>query len=188
MKSIIKPGKILIIAFLMMTMALSQVNAQKFITKNGFISFHSETPIETIQAENNQVNAAMDIQTGDIVFKVLMKSFEFPKALMQEHFNENYVESDKYPNALLKGKIINIKDIDFNTPGTYDAIIDGDLTIHGVTNHINEKGTFQVLSPDQVQGESKFTIADYKIKIPKAVTENIAETVNVTVKIDMKKL
>ena len=83
-------------------------NAQKYITKNGYIKFYSETPIETIEAHNRQVNSALDRETGDFVFKVLMRSFEFEKALMQEHFNENYVESENFPNATFKGKVTNL--------------------------------------------------------------------------------
>jgi polyisoprenoid-binding protein YceI len=166
-----------------------QLHAQKFLTKNGHIKFYSETPIETIEADNQQVNAALDTQTGDLVFKVLMKSFQFEKALMQEHFNENYVESHKYPNATFTGIIGNHKDIDFKTPGTYNAIIEGDLTIHGVTQKISEKGTFTV-EEEKIMGYSKFIVkpADYDIKIPKAVVNNIAEEIEVTVNVDLDKL
>ena len=80
--------------------------SQKYLTKNGSIRFYSETPMETIQADNKQVNSALDVQTGDFVFKVLIKSFLFEKALMQEHFNENYMESDKMPDATFTGKIL----------------------------------------------------------------------------------
>ncbi len=185
-----KPGIICLFLIIILLISVPGIQAQKYVTKNGVISFHSETPIETIFAENHQVNAAMDAQSGDIVFKILMKSFEFPKALMQEHFNENYIESDKYPNATFKGRIVNIKDIDFSKEGSYDAVIEGEMTIHGVTNTVREKGTFKVGAGDKIKGESKFTlaIADYKIKIPKAVTENIADSVDVNVNIDMDKL
>ena len=164
--------------------------AQKYMTKTGFIRFYSETPIETIQADNKQVNAALDSQTGDLVFKVLMKSFLFEKALMQEHFNENYVESDKFPNATFQGKVTNLSQIDFGNEGTYEANIEGDLTIHGVTQKISEKGTFVVKGGDKVHGTSKFLVkpADYQIKIPGAVVKNIAETIEVTVDVELTKL
>ena len=146
----------------------SSVSAQKYITKNGHIKFHSETPMETIEAHNRQVNSALDIATGDFVFKVLMKSFEFEKALMQEHFNENYVESDKYPNASFKGKVANISDIDFSQQGKYDVIVEGFLTIHGVSKPINQAGTFKV-GDENINGLATFIVKpeDYKIKIPK---------------------
>ena len=166
------------------------VNAQKYMTKNGNISFYSETPMETIKALNNQVNAALDIQTGDMVFKILIKSFQFEKALMQEHFNENYLESDKIPNSTFQGKITNLSAINFAKAGTYDAVIEGDMTIHGVTKKITEKGTFTVKEDGKIEGYSKFNVkpADYNIKIPGAVVKNIEETIEVTVEIGLSKM
>ena len=166
------------------------LHAQKYMTKNGNIKFYSETPVETIEATNNQVNSALDSQTGDFVFKVLIKSFQFPKALMQEHFNENYLESDKYPNSTFQGKVTNITDIDFTSEGTYEALIEGDMNIHNVTRKISEKGTFTVKAGDKIHGYSKFNVrpADYDIKIPGAVVKNIAETIEVTVEIEMSKM
>lgn len=178
----------LIITFVILT-SLSGFS-QKYMTKNGSIRFYSETPIETIQADNKQVNSALDIQTGDFVFKVLMKSFVFEKALMQEHFNENYVESDKFPNATFQGKITNLSAISFLKEGTYEATVEGDLTIHGVTKKISEKGTFTVKAGDKIHGTSKFMVkpADYGIKIPSTVMNNIAETIEVTVDVELSKL
>ena len=85
--------------------------AQRFITKTGHIKLFSEASLEKIEANNRQVNSALDAGTGDFVFSVLLKSFEFEKALMQEHFNENYVESDKFPKSTFVGKVTNIKDV-----------------------------------------------------------------------------
>jgi polyisoprenoid-binding protein YceI len=165
------------------------VFGQRYITKTGHIWFHSDAPLETIEAHNNQVNAAMDIQSGAFVFKVLMKAFIFEKALQQEHFNENYVESNKYPNATFQGKITNIDQIDFTKPGTYDAEVSGELTIHNVTNKVTAKGTFEV-TPDMIHGKSKFSIriADYNISIPEIVAQKIAEVVDIYVDVQMKKL
>lgn len=187
-----KRTKIILKTILISIIVISALQgfSQKYLTKNGYIRFYSETPLETIQAENKQVNAALDLQTGDFVFKILIQSFEFPKALMQEHFNENYMESDKFPNAMFKGKIVNLKDIDFNKEGTYKVNVDGDLTIHGVTKTISEPGTIIIKGDGKVQGKSKFNIkvADYDIRIPKAVTENIADSIEVTVDVEMSKM
>lgn len=160
--------------------------SQKYITKNGHILFYSETPMETIEAHNRQVNSALDIETGEFVFKVLMKSFEFEKALMQEHFNENYVESDKYPNAIFKGTILNIGDYDFSSGKNFDVDVEGDLTMHGVTKKIREKGTFKI-SDSAIMCKSTFLVnpEDYKIKIPKTVIDNIAEEIEVTVDVTL---
>lgn len=181
--------KIKLIAITVMMMLTSTAFAQKYITKNGDISFYSSTPVEDIEAHNNQVNAALDAQTGDFVFKVLIKSFKFEKALMQEHFNENYMESHKYPNATFKGKVVNLDDIDFSKPGKYEAKIEGDLTIHGVTKNIKETGTFEV-KKGEIHGTSKFAarVADYDIKIPNTVINNISEEIEVTVDLKLKAL
>lgn len=162
---------------------------QRYITKTGHIWFHSEAPLETIEAHNNQVNAALDIKTGALVFKVLMKSFIFEKALMQEHFNENYVESDKFPNATFQGKVTNISDIDFLQQGNYEADISGELTIHGITNNVSASGTFDVRQ-DMIDGISKFNIliADYDISIPGAVAGKIADEIEINVDIKLKEL
>ena len=168
---------------------LSGLQAQKYITKTGHIRFFSTTPMEDIEAHNRQVNAALDELTGDFVFKVLMKSFQFEKALMQEHFNENYAESDKFPNASFKGKVLNIKDVDFTKNGLYQATIEGDLTIKGVTKKVSEKGTFEV-KDGMVLGKSTFTIllADYNFKIPGAVANKISNTIQIDVDVNLGKL
>jgi len=179
--------KYLIIAGLI-GFVFNTVYSQKYITKNGHIKFHSETPMETIEAHNRQVNSALDSETGDFVFKVLMKSFEFEKALMQEHFNENYVESDKYPNAMFKGNVLNINEIDFAKGGDYSVVAEGELTIHGVTQKVQTTGIFAVTG-DKINGKSTFIIKpeDYKIKIPKTVLDNIAEEIEVTVDVSLNK-
>jgi hypothetical protein len=174
---------------LLLTLGLGSVQAQKYITKNGHIRFFSSTSVEDIEAHNRQVNSALDQQTGDFVFKVLMKSFQFEKALMQEHFNENYVESDKFPNASFVGKVLNIKDIDFAKNGTYNAAVEGDLTIKGVTKKVSEKGTFEV-KDGKVNGKSTFNVllSDYDIKIPNTVASNISKSIQIDVDVNLEKL
>lgn len=175
--------------FLLLTLGLGTVQAQKYITKNGNIRFFSSTPVEDIEAHNRQVNSALDQQTGDFVFKILMKSFQFEKALMQEHFNENYVESDKFPNASFIGKVLNIKDIDFAKNGSYNATVEGDLTIKGVTKKVAEKGTFEV-KDGKVIGKSTFNVllADFDIKIPNTVASNISKSIQIDVDVNLEKL
>ena len=179
--------KLTLITLAMMLTALSF--GQRYITKNGHIKFYSETPLETIEAHNNQVNSALDISTGEFVFKVLMKSFKFEKALMQEHFNENYVESDKFPNAMFKGTIANLNDIDFKANGEYKVVVEGEMTIHGETKTIQTTGKFQV-TDETVSGQSVFIVKpeDYKIKIPNTVVQNIAEEIEVTVEVSLQAL
>jgi len=154
------------------------------MTKNGFISFYGHTPMEDIKADNNQVASVLDISTGDLVFQVLIKSFRFDRALMEEHFNENYMESDKFPKATFKGKITNLQSVNFAKNGTYDVTVEGDLTIRDATNKINAKGTIEVIAGG-INANSKFLISpeDYKINIPGVVREKIAKNLEVTVTI-----
>lgn len=178
------------ILFIVLGIALTNgVFAQRYLTKTGSVSFFSKAPLENLEAHNSQVNSALDLKTGDFVFKVLMKSFEFEKALMQEHFNENYVESDKYPNATFKGKVVNIGQLDLTKNGSYNAEVDGDLTIHGITRPVKETGTFEV-KDGKVNGKSKFTIllADYNISVPAPVVDNIAKEIEITVDVMLEKV
>ena len=156
--------------------------AQKYMTKNGFIGFYSMTPMEEIKADNNQVAGVLDTGTGEMVFQVLIKSFHFERALMEEHFNENYMESEKYPKSTFKGKITDLSSVNFSNNGTYDVTVDGDLTLHNVTNKVTVKGTIEVITGG-INANSKFNIApeDYKIEIPGVVREKISKDLEVTV-------
>jgi hypothetical protein len=158
------------------------VNAQKYMTKNGYIGFFSHTPMEDIKGDNNQVAGVLDISTGEMVFQALIKSFHFERALMEEHFNENYMESEKFPKSSFKGKITNLSSVNFSKNGTYDVTVEGDLIIRDVTNKISTKGTIEVVTGG-INANSKFNIApeDYKINIPGVVREKIAKNMEVTV-------
>lgn len=159
------------------------ISQNRYITKQGYISFFSTTPVEDIKAENNQVLSIVDISTGQVAVTLLMKAFAFEKALMREHFNENYVESDKYPKAKFEGKIENLKDILDGENGV--ALVKGNLTCHGVTNPVEMEGKL-VITKEKVDFQGKFmvTVADYKIKIPSIVASNIAKEVEVTCKLE----
>ncbi|MEI7898047.1 MAG: YceI family protein [bacterium] len=176
------------IFFVLAFVTVFSAGAQKFITKSGHIKFFSDSPLEKIEAHNRQVNSALDMATGGFVFKVLLKSFEFEKALMQEHFNENYVESDKFPAATFVGKVTNIKDVDITKDGVYNADVEGKLTLHGVTKDVKEKGTFE-MKQGKLIGKAKFNlaVADYKISIPGSVSNNLSKTIEVTVDITLDK-
>jgi hypothetical protein len=156
----------------------------KYFTKQGKISFYSETPMEKIEAHNSRVTSVLDAESGKIEFMALIKAFEFEKALMQEHFNENYMESSKYPKASFKGTITDMKSVDLKKDGTYNVEVKGDLTIHGVTKNITEKATIKVKG-GVISAETSFNVAlkDYNIKIPTVVNNKIAEVIQVKVNI-----
>ncbi len=151
-----------------------------YVSKNGVISFFSKTPIEDIDATANTAVSAINIKTNAIYFNVKINQFKFKKKLMQEHFNENYLESDKYPNAEFSGTLST--PIDINKNGTYTTDVSGKLTIHGVTKEYTTKATIIVKDKNFV-GQAKFDVllADHKIKIPSVVTKQIAEKINITI-------
>ncbi len=173
--------KQLAILILLLSTAFA-AQGQKYMTRNGFIGFYSHTPMEDIKGDNNQVASVLDTGSGEIVFQVLIKSFHFDRALMEEHFNENYMESDKYPKSTFKGKIANLSSVNFTKPGTYDVTIEGDLTIHNTTNKVSIKGTIEVVTGG-INASSKFNVVpeDYKIEIPGVVKEKINKNLEVTV-------
>ena len=158
-------------------------NCQNYMTKTGFIGFYSKTSMEDIKAENNQVYAVMDPSSHHIAFAVLLKGFIFTKELMQEHFNENYVESDKFPKATFSG--VCSGDMDLNKEGTYQVVIKGDLTLHGVTKAIETTAELDV-KKDHITGSSAFKLKpeDFNISIPGIVRDKISNAMSVKVKID----
>lgn len=140
-------------------------NAQKlFSTKTGQVSFYAGTPLEDVRAINNEGDSKMLQKNGQIVFSVLIKGFVFANSLMQDHFNENYMESTKYPKAEFKGFITNIPVVDFNKDGVYNISADGDLTLHGVTKKIHSEGTLQVQGAGiTIQSKFKVALKDYNV-------------------------
>lgn len=161
-------------------------SAQKLVTRSGKITFFSATAIENIEAINNEVAAAINTATGDVVFQVPIKSFKFDKQLMQEHFNESYLESDKYPKADFKGKI-NPADVG-TKDGTYKTTVTGKLSIHGVTHEVKLPGTIIVKSGEMtVNTVFSVLTADYKINIPSVAKGKIADKIEVTVNAIFKK-
>jgi hypothetical protein len=173
-----KTGFIVLAFFYMLQLQAQDV----FITRHGQISFFSKTPLENIDAVNNEVSSALNLQSGEVGFAVLIRSFHFERALMEEHFNENYMESDNIPKASFKGKINNPASVTVAKDGTYNVTAEGDLTIHGVTKKVSIPGTITVKS-GQLELVSKFKIApkDYNIKIPSLVADKIADAMNVSV-------
>lgn len=155
---------------------------ERFYTKSGQIRFYSKSPLENIEAQNNSVTCVLDTRTGLFQFAVLMKGFEFRKALMQEHFNENYVESYKYPKSEFKGQVMNWADINFGRDGSYPVTVKGRLSIHGETKEIETKGMI-VIKEGKIGTSAEFNIllSDYRISIPTLVKDKVSNNVKITV-------
>jgi len=162
--------------------------AQVHFTKNGKISFFSSTPLEDIKADNNQVISVINPATGEIQFSLLNNAFHFKKALMEEHFNADYMESAKFPKSAFKGKITNLGTVNFTADGTYSVTVSGDLNIHGVTKTITAPGTITIKA-GKIAAAAKFKIRpkDYNISIPSAVKDNIAENLELTISCQYEK-
>jgi polyisoprenoid-binding protein YceI len=177
--------KIYTVAALVVVLCISQSHAfgqSKYFTKSADITFDASGPLEDIKAENKKATFVLDSKTGAIETAVLIKAFDFERALMQEHFNENYAESDKYPKSTYKGKITNFSDVDLTKDGSYPIKIDGKLTMHGVTKDVPAKGTI-VVKNGKVQGTAKFKVEleDFNIDIPSVVKDKVSKNVNINI-------
>lgn len=152
--------------------------AQKQITKTGTIEIFSETPLFTIEGENKKVASILNTETGEVVVSTLVRSFRFHEALVEEHFNENYMESHEFPKAIFKGKIIEFKSLDLSKDGTYDILVEGKLTIHGETNYVKEKGTL-IINEGMISANLEFPVSlkAYKVRVEKAYTKAINDEI-----------
>ena len=161
MKSIIK-----IYLAVILLISSNLVHAQKvYATKTGQIFFNATGGIEKIAAVNNQVDSKFVDATGQIIFGVLVKGFKFENQLMEDHFNENYMESTQFPKADFKGYIKNIKEVDFSKDGKYNINLEGNLTIHGVSQKVNTAGQLEIAQGKvTINGEFSVKIKDYSIK------------------------
>lgn len=172
-----------LIWILLLTALTGTARSQAFITRNGYIGFFSKTPLEDIKAENRQVYAVIDAGKKNLAFTCLVKGFLFRKELMQEHFNENYIESDKYPKADFVGAYTG--DVDANKDGTYPVQVKGKLTLHGVTQNIDVPATIQVKAGKLISSSDfKLTPGDFNITIPSLVREKIAKQIDVRVLVE----
>lgn len=154
----------------------------KFQTQTGTISFFSSTPLEDISARSTQARAVVDAATGHVAFTVPIRSFTFRHGLMQDHFNENYMDSDKYPRATFAGALLSWDAATLTAAGPHPVQVEGNLTIHGVTRRVKVPGTLEQQNGHLLLN-AKFTImpADYGIEVPGLVRDHIAKTVDVTV-------
>jgi hypothetical protein len=174
--------KKIFVSILVLALTVATHAQDKYFTKSGKISFFSKSSLENIEAHNKSITCVLDTKSGALQFAVLMKGFEFEKALMQEHFNENYVESHKFPKAEFKGSVVNNNEIDYSKDGTYKAKVKGKLTLHGETRDVETNGTITVKG-GKIDADASFNVllADYNITIPSVVKDNISKSINITV-------
>ena len=173
--------KIIVLLFLI-GMTVAGFAQDKLITKTGHVWFYSHAPLEDIEAHSHQAASIILTAKGTIAVMIPIMSFEFRKTLMQEHFNENYMESAKYPKATFNGSINNLAEINPKKNGIYKTVAEGDLTIHNVTKHIKADGTVEV-KDGKYTVKSKFNVLlkDYNIAIESRFSNNIAATVEINI-------
>ncbi|MES2778104.1 MAG: YceI family protein [Bacteroidota bacterium] len=170
---------VLLAGMVFTTASLAQVQ----FTRNGKISFFSNTPVEDIKAQNNEVVSFLDTKTGELRYQVLIKGFVFPKAAMQVHFNsKQYMNSDLFPQSSFKGNITNLAEVNFSKDGTYKVKVKGDLTMHGVTKPVVANGTITITG-GAATANAVFNVnrEDYKIIVPAFTNSKIAKQIEITV-------
>lgn len=180
----------LMFALFLLTITASATAQGKYYSKNAAVDFSASTPLEDIEAKSSSGVVILDAETGRIESSVLVKSFQFARALMQEHFNENYLESSKYPKATFKGEITNLSAVNFKKDGTYKVKVKGTMDMHGVQKEMTTDGTLTIAGGKVTKASSEFivTVADYEIKIPSVVADKIAKEVKVNVSSELQPL
>lgn len=178
-----------LLVFLLSIIATSIQAQDHYFTRNGTASFYSSTPVEDIKAINEGVVCVLDMTQGNVEISMLNRSFQFKKALMQEHFNENYIESHKYPKSKFNGEVVNIGKVDLTSPDAQEVTVKGDLTIHGETRSVEVPGTVSS-KEGKLMAHTRFMVApeDYGIKIPGMVRENIAKEIEVNIDLVLEPL
>lgn len=157
--------KKILLSVIVIAIGITMAQAQKlYATKTGQIKFNASGGVEAIAAVNNQVDSKMVDKSGQLVFSVLIKGFKFDNQLMEDHFNENYLESTKFPKADFKGFITNAASVDFTKDGKYNITTEGSLTIHGVSQKVSIPGTLTVAGGKvAITGSFKIKIKEYGI-------------------------
>lgn len=185
MKSVFK--SLIVSAMLLSSFGLFAQN--KYFSRSGHVSFNSGSSLEKIEGNNHKAASVLDAATGQVEFTILIKAFEFDRALMEDHFNENYMESEKFPKASFKGMIVNNKEISYLKNGKYTAETKGDLTIHGVTKPVTVNADIEVRD-NKIIAKAAFeiTIEDFKIEIPSLVKDKIEKQAKIVIDITYEPL
>jgi flagellar basal body rod protein FlgG len=169
--------------------SIQLVNGQNYMSKDGSIEIYAETSLLTIDGKTQTAGSIINSATGDVVASILVTSFKFKEALLEEHFNENYMESHKFPKAQFKGKITNWNTVKLTTDGSYPITIEGDLTMHGETRPLKTTGNL-VVSGGKISANTEFFVSleNYKIKVEESYKDRIPDKIKLTLKFNYVKL
>ncbi len=170
--------------------AAAPTASSKFFTKSGKAYFSATSSLEKIEATTNKTTAVIDLAAGKVEVKLLIKTFHFEKALMEEHFNENYLESGKFPNASFAGDIVDAKSVNLAKDGIYVVKVKGKLTMHNVTKDIETTAAVTVKGGAATGAKTEFVtkMADYNIAIPTAVKEKVAKEAKISIDLALQPL
>jgi len=175
--------KLTLLALVLSLAFFTNLKAQdKYITKTGHVWFHSKTPLKEIEAHNKQVTTILDTKTGDMIVSGFLRDFKFDNQLVEEHFNENYVESAKYPKVKFKGQVLDIASVDFSKNGTYKRMVVGVVEMHGKSVNIKKEGT-AVVKDGKIKATAAFTVTadEFAIIIPEIVKDKIQKNIEIYV-------
>ena len=180
------------VVLLSLALPLTLCGQGRYFSKTAAIVFDADGPlddIEKIHAKTNSATCVVDAGSGQMEWAVTIRSFKFENALMEEHFNENYLESDKFPKALFKGSIANPTQVKWAEDGVYPVKVQGKMTLHGVTRDISANGSI-VVKNKQINAASdiEIALADYDIKIPSVVGFKIAKIAKVAIQAKLEPL
>jgi hypothetical protein len=180
-----KVMKIRVTGLILGSILTLQLHAQKYITKEGVIEIFSQTSLFTIEAKNQTVASILNTENGELVASTLVRSFKFREALVEEHFNENYMESHLYPKAIFKGKITNYTQVNFKADGTYEIKLEGELTLHGETRPLKTNGKL-IIKAGKITGSTEFDVSltNYKIKVEEQYKDRIKDDIKLVVHFD----
>jgi hypothetical protein len=177
--------KHLLFIVILLLLQVDVLYSQRYTVKEGVVDFFSDATLEDISAENKKVQSLFNSDTGEIAFRIRIKDFQFNRKLMQEHFNEKYMESEKFPYATFSGRLENFNAASLNEQRVTAS---GKLTIHGVTHEVSIPGIVK-RNGEGLKMDSSFMVRleDYNITIPQILWQNIAEEVKVTIRLTYKK-
>lgn len=175
--------KLILFIFVFASFASNPLFAQIYMAKhtenNPTITFFSAAPMENITAVNHSAVTILKTTTNEIQISISIQNFKFKNALMEEHFNENYMESEKYPKCIFKGRIT--ETVDWTKEGETPVTVVGKMELHGVTKEISVPGTITKKGNDfHLHTKFNLKVADYNIKVPSMYVKNIAEEVEIT--------
>ncbi|RKE94999.1 YceI family protein [Ichthyenterobacterium magnum] len=173
--------------YILLLISISSFSQSKYYTKVGLVAFEASVPsFEEVKAKNTSTTAILNTENGEFAALLLVKGFRFKNALMEEHFNENYAESDTYPKAIFKGKIVGFSSEELNQNSKHLSF-NGELTFHGISKKLESISidVKRIGNIIYIKGHFEANASDYEIKIPKIVRNKVSEAIKVSFEFEL---